>query len=189
MKKKYNHSEAEQRFYDYISKEYPDFKATKKGFPDFMLIKNQNVVGFVEVKRSDLGDNLTKEQMIFKNFCKEKRIPYQVWSPIMTTKIWKSDKGLMGSKQRHNIFKQMMMYADSSVFEQLESINKEVSPINNDTKNNFYTTQELAEKLRVNIMTIYRYIKAGKLKAYKIGKEFRIEKKEFNKFLDKAKTK
>jgi len=57
------------------------------------------------------------------------------------------------------------------------------------TQKDFYTTQELAEKLRVNIMTIYRYIKAGKLKAYKIGKEFRIEKKEFNNFLTKAKTK
>ncbi|MFA4880790.1 MAG: helix-turn-helix domain-containing protein [Candidatus Doudnabacteria bacterium] len=53
----------------------------------------------------------------------------------------------------------------------------------------FYTAKELADKLRVNIMTIYRYIKAGKLKAYKIGKEFRIEKKEFNKFLRKASTK
>ncbi len=58
-------------------------------------------------------------------------------------------------------------------------------------KNNkeFYIAQELADKLRVNIMTIYRYIKAGKLKAYKIGKEFRIEKKEFQRFLDKTKTK
>jgi excisionase family DNA binding protein len=38
-------------------------------------------------------------------------------------------------------------------------------------------------------MTIYRYIKAGKLKAYKIGKEFRINKEEFQRFLDKTKTK
>ena len=53
----------------------------------------------------------------------------------------------------------------------------------------FYTAQELADKLRVNIMTIYRYIKAKKLKAYKIGKEFRIEKSEFNRFLNKVKTK
>ncbi|MEM4326400.1 MAG: helix-turn-helix domain-containing protein [Candidatus Pacearchaeota archaeon] len=53
----------------------------------------------------------------------------------------------------------------------------------------FYTAKELAKKLRVNIMTIYRYIKAGKLKAYKIGKEFRIEKKEFQGFLDKVKIK
>ncbi len=53
----------------------------------------------------------------------------------------------------------------------------------------FYSAHELAQQLRVNIMTIYRYIKAGKIKAYKIGKEFRIEKKEFEKFLDKVKTK
>ncbi|KKP67446.1 MAG: binding domain protein, excisionase family protein [Candidatus Moranbacteria bacterium GW2011_GWE1_35_17] len=52
--------------------------------------------------------------------------------------------------------------------------------------NNFLTAKEISEKLRVNIMTIYRYIKAGKLKAYKIGKEFRIDKKEFNNFLNKA---
>jgi excisionase family DNA binding protein len=57
------------------------------------------------------------------------------------------------------------------------------------TENEFYLTEELAEKLRVNIMTIYRYIKAGKLKAHKIGKEFRIDKVEFNKFLNSVKTK
>ena len=56
-------------------------------------------------------------------------------------------------------------------------------------KQEYYTANELADKLRVNIMTIYRYIKAGKLKTYKIGKEFRIEKKEFQRFLDKTKTK
>ncbi len=53
----------------------------------------------------------------------------------------------------------------------------------------FYTARDLANKLSVNIMTIYRYIKAGKLRAHKIGKEFRIDKSEFNKFLDKTKTK
>ena len=53
----------------------------------------------------------------------------------------------------------------------------------------FYTAQELADKLRVNIMTIYRYIDAGKLKAYKLGKEFRIDKEEFESFLSKARTK
>lgn len=53
----------------------------------------------------------------------------------------------------------------------------------------FYTAEELAEKLRVNIMTIYRYIKAGKIKAYKFGKEFRVEKKDFLTFLEKNKTK
>jgi len=56
-------------------------------------------------------------------------------------------------------------------------------------KQEYYIAKELADKLRVNIMTIYRYIKAGKLKAYKIGKEFRIDKDEFNKFLAKVKVK
>ena len=53
----------------------------------------------------------------------------------------------------------------------------------------FYTAQEIADKLRVNIMTIYRYIKSGKLNAYKTGKDFRIEKKEFDRFLLSSKTK
>ncbi|MFA5095331.1 MAG: helix-turn-helix domain-containing protein [Candidatus Paceibacterota bacterium] len=52
----------------------------------------------------------------------------------------------------------------------------------------FYKAEDLAEKLDVNIMTIYRYIKAGKLKAYKIGREYRIDKVEFNAFLKKVST-
>ncbi len=53
----------------------------------------------------------------------------------------------------------------------------------------FYTAQELADKLSVNIMTIYRYIKAEKFKAYKIGKEYRVERSEFERFLNSVKTK
>ena len=53
----------------------------------------------------------------------------------------------------------------------------------------FYKAEDLAELLEVNIMTIYRYIKAGRLKAYKLGREFRIEKNEFNTFLKKVSTK
>lgn len=54
-----------------------------------------------------------------------------------------------------------------------------------DTKE-FYLVEELAEKLRVSNMTIYRYIKAGKIKALKLGKEFRIERAEFQRFLNSA---
>ena len=53
----------------------------------------------------------------------------------------------------------------------------------------FYRAEDLAELLEVNIMTIYRYIKAGRLKAYKIGRDFRIDKDEFNVFLKKVSTK
>jgi len=52
----------------------------------------------------------------------------------------------------------------------------------------FYLIEELANSLRVSKMTLYRYIKKGKLKAYKIGKEFRIDKTEFNNFLNKVKN-
>lgn len=48
----------------------------------------------------------------------------------------------------------------------------------------FYLVDELAAKLRVNPMTIYRYIKAGKLHAYKTGKAYRIAKAEFNRLLE-----
>jgi excisionase family DNA binding protein len=53
----------------------------------------------------------------------------------------------------------------------------------------FYKAEDLAKLLEVNIMTIYRYIKAGRLKAYKIGREFRIDKNEFQIFLKKVSTK
>ena len=56
-----------------------------------------------------------------------------------------------------------------------------------DKKQEFYTAEELAEILKVNIMTIYRYIKAGKLKAHKIAKIFRITKENFDNFLNEHK--
>jgi len=56
-------------------------------------------------------------------------------------------------------------------------------------KKEFYLVEELAKKLRVSNMTIYRYIKAGKITAHKIGKEFRIDHQEFNNFLNKVKNK
>jgi putative resolvase len=53
----------------------------------------------------------------------------------------------------------------------------------------FYKAEDLAKILDVNIMTIYRYIDAGKIKAHKIGKEFRIPLEEFEKFLNTTKVK
>jgi len=54
-------------------------------------------------------------------------------------------------------------------------------------KYEFLTVKEVAEILKVTKMTIYRYIKAGKITAYKIGKDFGIEKAEFGKFLENIK--
>lgn len=55
-------------------------------------------------------------------------------------------------------------------------------------KHDFYLVEELAEKLRVNKMTIYRYIKSKKLSAYKLGKEYRIESAEVDRLLAQSKA-
>lgn len=52
----------------------------------------------------------------------------------------------------------------------------------------YYTVRELADMLSYNIMTIYRYIGKGKLKAIKFGKEFRIEKSDWDKFVKSLET-
>jgi len=52
-------------------------------------------------------------------------------------------------------------------------------------KEQFFTAEELAKILKLNVITIYRYIRARKLKAYKFGKEYRIDKKTFNNFINK----
>lgn len=56
-------------------------------------------------------------------------------------------------------------------------------------KQQYFRAKELAIVLVVNIMTIYRYIKAGRLVAHKIGKEYRIDRTEFERFMVKTKTK
>ncbi len=51
------------------------------------------------------------------------------------------------------------------------------------------TIKEIIKLLKIRKMTIYRYINAGKIKAYKLGKEFRVDKKDFETFLESIKTK
>ncbi|WP_167915769.1 IS607 family transposase [Thermococcus sp. LS2] len=47
-----------------------------------------------------------------------------------------------------------------------------------------YRTGEVAKRLGVSTMTIRRWIKAGKIKAYQIGKEFRIPESEVLRLLE-----
>jgi excisionase family DNA binding protein len=48
----------------------------------------------------------------------------------------------------------------------------------------FYTLEEIAEKLKVSYMTVYRWVKDGKLKAVKAGKQYRVTLTELNIFLN-----
>ncbi len=53
----------------------------------------------------------------------------------------------------------------------------------------FYLVDELAAKLRVNPMTIYRWIKAGKLIASKFGRHYRITRAEFERLINETSNK
>ena len=53
-------------------------------------------------------------------------------------------------------------------------------------KKGYYTTKEITEMLGVCRDTVWRYIRSGKLKAIKLTeRNFRIEKKELERFLNK----
>jgi len=54
----------------------------------------------------------------------------------------------------------------------------------------YYTPRQIAKMLNVSDFTIWRYIKAGKLKAIKLTqRNFRITEKDLNNFIRKHKTK
>lgn len=50
----------------------------------------------------------------------------------------------------------------------------------------YYTLEEIAEILRVAYMTVYRWVRSGKLKAVKAGKQYRVRSTELDKFLEQS---
>lgn len=55
-------------------------------------------------------------------------------------------------------------------------------------KQEYYTVEELSEKLQVHWQTILNYIRSGELEAVKLGKGYRISKKSFDSFIAKRST-
>gem|GEM_PF-376899 len=51
-------------------------------------------------------------------------------------------------------------------------------------KTEFFTTSELAEKLKMNVQVITRKVQAGEIRAYKIGKEWRIPEQSVLEWLE-----
>jgi excisionase family DNA binding protein len=47
----------------------------------------------------------------------------------------------------------------------------------------FYSPAEVAEYLSVNVQTVRRWIHAGKLGAYRIGKYWRVSREQVEEFL------
>lgn len=48
----------------------------------------------------------------------------------------------------------------------------------------YYSIYEIAKILKVAYLTVYRWIQADKLVAYKAGKQYRITKEDLDKFLN-----
>lgn len=49
----------------------------------------------------------------------------------------------------------------------------------------FYTTEEIAEILKMDAETIRRFIRESKIKAHKIGSEWRIKESDLMEFIEK----
>lgn len=50
----------------------------------------------------------------------------------------------------------------------------------------FLTALEVAERMRVSKMTVYRLIKSGKLPAVRIGKGYRVREEDLESYLDSS---
>ena len=51
-----------------------------------------------------------------------------------------------------------------------------------------YTLQEVADVLKVSRQTIYNYVTAKRLRATKIGKEYRVIEKDLKEFIEKGRN-
>lgn len=47
----------------------------------------------------------------------------------------------------------------------------------------YYSIEEVAKMLKVAYLTVYRWIQAGRLNAYKAGKQYRIKKDDLTDFI------
>lgn len=53
----------------------------------------------------------------------------------------------------------------------------------------YYTIKEVAEILKVAYLTVYRWVRDEKIKAYQLGKEYRIKRDDLDKFMESSKYK
>lgn len=49
----------------------------------------------------------------------------------------------------------------------------------------YYTTQQVADILQLDVRTIRRNVNEGKIKAYKVGKSWRITEEDLKEYLTK----
>jgi len=52
----------------------------------------------------------------------------------------------------------------------------------------YYTIEEVAEMLKVVYMTVYRWVRQGKLKAFRVGKKYMIKKSDIEALIEQSKV-
>jgi excisionase family DNA binding protein len=53
---------------------------------------------------------------------------------------------------------------------------------------NYYTLKEIAERLKVNYRTVYRWVHAGKLPGYKFGSDWRVKGSDLDAFIESRRS-
>ena len=61
-------------------------------------------------------------------------------------------------------------------------------PLNFPNDEVFLTTEEVLEYLQVNLRTVYRLIKAGKIPAVRVGRQWRFRKRDIDAWLDSQRS-
>ena len=52
----------------------------------------------------------------------------------------------------------------------------------------YYTLQEIADRLRVNYRTVYRWVHDGTLPAYQVGQHWRVGERDLARFMESRKN-
>lgn len=53
----------------------------------------------------------------------------------------------------------------------------------------FYTSDELAELLKISKVTVQRKLASGEIRGYKLGKQWRVEEDDLKEYLEKQSNK
>ena len=51
-----------------------------------------------------------------------------------------------------------------------------------------FSSKEVAEKFKVTYLTVFRWIKSGKLKAFRVGKQYRVKQEDLEAFIEQSKS-
>ncbi len=52
----------------------------------------------------------------------------------------------------------------------------------------YYTLSEIAKRLKVSYRTVYRWVRAGELTAYRLRGEYRVADRDLKQFLEERRT-